>query len=203
MSSRRAATSSRPPAALHLHAAAPPLPSRLPRAIPGPCAPPRPRVPPLPLPLQRRGPAAPREGRRCFHRRGGVGSAGAGAGAGGRLRGGAVVGAGWTGTATFSASRPSTAAEAPTTSTTRRRGPAMCTRPSATNARPSVSLQGGRRHGWLHGRVRHWPLPHWLGVVQDLMAFVDSRDEVPLTRLLPRFPIPRVSSLPAARFWVV
>jgi hypothetical protein len=52
------------------------------------------------------------------------------------------------------------------------------------------------------GRGCHWPLPRWLGVVQDLLAFIDSRDEVPFTRPLPRFPIPRVSSLPAAKFWV-
>jgi hypothetical protein len=53
-----------------------------------------------------------------------------GAGARGHLRGGAMVGAGWTGTATFSASPPGIAVEAPTTSTVQRQGPVACTRPS-------------------------------------------------------------------------
>jgi transcription initiation factor TFIID subunit 8 len=38
------------------------------------------------------------------------------------------------------------------------------------------------------------------GVVWDLMAFVDSRDEVPFASPLPRFPIPRAQSHPAASF---
>jgi transcription initiation factor TFIID subunit 8 len=37
-------------------------------------------------------------------------------------------------------------------------------------------------------------------VVRDLIAFVDSREEVPFARPLPRFPIPRAQSQPAASF---
>ncbi|OEL18767.1 Asparagine synthetase domain-containing protein 1 [Dichanthelium oligosanthes] len=38
------------------------------------------------------------------------------------------------------------------------------------------------------------------GVVRDLMAFVDSKAEVPFARQLPRFPVPRVQPQPAASF---
>ncbi|XP_062203448.1 uncharacterized protein LOC133905704 [Phragmites australis] len=40
------------------------------------------------------------------------------------------------------------------------------------------------------------------GVVRDLMTFVDSRDEVPFARPLPRFPVPRMQPQPSASFAV-
>ncbi|KAL6623543.1 hypothetical protein ACP70R_033422 [Stipagrostis hirtigluma subsp. patula] len=40
------------------------------------------------------------------------------------------------------------------------------------------------------------------GVVRELMAYVDSRDEVPFARPLPRFPVPRVQPQPSASFAV-
>jgi len=38
------------------------------------------------------------------------------------------------------------------------------------------------------------------GVVRDLMAFVDTKDEVPFVRPLPRFPVPRVQPQPSTSF---
>jgi transcription initiation factor TFIID subunit 8 len=41
------------------------------------------------------------------------------------------------------------------------------------------------------------------GVVRDLMAFVDTKAEVPFVRPLPRFPVPRVQQQPSTIFAVI